>query len=450
MTRLRSGSATDVGRVRSSNEDWKLENETLFAVADGLGGHVGGEVASRTAVEVLKETFFQLGWSTASLTSAVREANHAVFERSRQEPALRGMGTTLTVLAVVDEEGDQLAVAHVGDSRAYLFRGGQLTQLTEDHSLVEEMIRSGELSSEDAALHPHRHVVTRALGIEPEVDVDVRHLAPKTGDRVLLCSDGLINEVEETDIAAALARTRSPAQAATELVGAARAHGGNDNITVVIVDILDDTTTGPRADPASTLAEPAGVKGGPFRRRTTDDGGRGDEPAGPLAHAGSSVSTLARPADAPAPVARPRPERPGELPRPTVAYPRPPRRLTFRVVGFFVLLLAVLAAGVLAVWWYANNSYYVGLANNQVVIYQGRMGGLLWFKPHVVERTSLAAGQVPADRISDVRAGMNEPSLTAARRYISNLEAERQALSGSASQATTTTTAPATTTSGAG
>jgi protein phosphatase len=448
VTTLRSGSATDVGRVRSSNEDWKLENETLFAVADGLGGHVGGEIASRTAVEALKEAFFQRGWSIASLTEAVREANHAVFERSRKEPALRGMGTTLTVLALVDEEEGQLAVAHVGDSRAYLFRGGQLTQLTEDHSLVEEMIRSGELSSEDAALHPHRHVVTRALGIEPEVDADVRHLSPKPGDRVLLCSDGLINEVEETEIAAALSRTPDPGQTATELVREARAHGGNDNITVVVVDVLD-TTTGTRAGATGTVAEPAVVESAP-RRRTPTDGRRGEAPAGPSAEASSSVSTLARPVDSSPPiVVRPRPERADEIPRSTPSPPRPPRRITLRVVGFVVLLLAVLATGVLAVWWYANSSYYVGLANNRVVIYQGRVGGLLWFKPHMVEQTALQASEVPADRVSDVRAGMGEPSLSAARRYVSNLEAEHQALSGPAGPASTTTTAPTTTTSGA-
>lgn len=449
MTTLRSGSATDVGRVRSSNEDWKLENETLFAVADGLGGHVGGEIASRTAVEVLKEAFFQRGSSTASLTQAVREANHAVFERSRTEPALRGMGTTLTVLALVDEEDDQLAVAHVGDSRAYLFRAGQLTQLTEDHSLVEEMIRSGELRSEDAALHPHRHVVTRALGIEPEVDADVRHLSPRAGDRVLLCSDGLINEVEEAEIAAALARTPDPAQTATELVSEARAHGGNDNITVVIVDVLD-AATGARAGATSTVAEPAVAKSSP-RRQAPADARRGEASAGPSANATSSVSTLARPVDSsPRIVARPRPDRPDETPGSTLSPPRLPRRITLRVLGFIVLLLAVLAAGVLAVWWYAKSSYYVGLASNRVAIYQGRVGGLLWFKPHVVQRTSLPVSEVPAERVSDVRAGMGEPSLAAARRYVSNLRAEHQSLSGSAGSASTTTTVPTTTTSGAG
>jgi protein phosphatase len=438
-----------VGRVRSSNEDWALESGTLFAVADGLGGHVGGEVASRTAVEVLRETFFQLGSSTASLTRAVQQANQMVWERSHKEPGLRGMGTTLTVLALVNEEGEQLAVAHVGDSRAYLFREGQLTQLTHDHSLVEEMIRSGELTTEDAALHPHRHVVTRALGIESEVDVDVCLLPPRPGDRVLLCSDGLINEVEEQEIGASLAHISAPGQAAAELVRSARAHGGNDNITVVVVDVCDDAMTGPRPGGAAALADSVAPQSAP---RAED--APGGEPDGRASHTTSNVSTLAPPADQPAATFVPSmPERLWEPPAPSVAAERQVRRITFRVVAFLVLLLVVLGAGVLAVWWYANSSYFVGLSRNRVVIYQGRTGGLLWFKPHVVQQTALTASEVPADRISNVRAGMGEPSLIAARRYVSNLEAERQALAGSAGPATAspaTTTTPATTTSGAG
>jgi protein phosphatase len=416
----------------------------LFAVADGLGGHVGGEVASRTAVEVLRETFFQMGPSTSSLTRAVQQANEMVWERSHKEPGLRGMGTTLTVLALVSEEGEQLAVAHVGDSRAYLFREGQLTQLTHDHSLVEEMIRSGELTTEDAALHPHRHVVTRALGIEPVVDVDVRLLPPRPGDRVLLCSDGLINEIEEEEIAVALARISAPGQVAAELVRSARAHGGNDNITVVVVDVCDDTKTGPRPGRAATLAEPAA----PQSALPPEAPGGGRD--GHASHAAGNVSTLAPPADPLAVVvAPPLPEPLWEPPTPSVAMERPVRRITLRVVAFLVLLLVVLGAGVLAVWWYANDSYYVGLSGNRVVIYQGRTGGLLWFKPHVAQQTAITAGEVPADRIANVQAGMGEPSLTAARRYVANLKAERRALS---SPATTTTTSPATTTttSGAG
>jgi PPM family protein phosphatase len=442
VTTLRSGSATDVGRVRSSNEDWALENGTLFAVADGLGGHVGGEVASRTAVEVLRQTFFQQGFSTESLTGAVQQANRAVWDRSRQEPGLRGMGTTLTALALLNEEGEQLAVAHVGDSRAYLFRDGRLTQLTHDHSLVEEMVRSGELTTEDAAMHPQRHVVTRALGIESEVDVDVRHLAPLPRDRVLLCSDGLINEIDEQEIAVALARNSGPKQVATELVSSARAHGGNDNITVVVVDVIDDTDR--RASPVATLAEPVGAEASP-----PAGGGRD----GPVAGAGGNVSTLAPPANEPAViVAPPLPEQPREHPVPVVAV-APARRLTLRVVGFLVLLLAVLGVAVLAVWWYANSSYFVGLSGNRVVIYQGRTGGLLWFKPHIVQRTALTTSEVPADRIANVQAGMGEPSLTAARHYVSNLEAEHRAFTGASppsSQASPATTSPATTTTTGG
>lgn len=172
-----------------------------------------------------------------------------------------------------------------------------------------------------------------------------------------------------------------------------------------------------------------------------------------MAGAGGSVSTLAPPANQPAAiVAPPLADQPRELPVPVVAV-APTRRLTLRVVGFLVLLLAVLAVAVLAVWWYANSSYFVGLSGNRVVIYQGRTGGLLWFKPHVVQRTALTASEVPADRIANVQAGMGEPSLTAARRYVSNLEAERRALTGASppsSQASSATTSPTTTTTTGG
>jgi protein phosphatase len=176
---------------------------------------------------------------------------------------------------------------------------------------------------------------------------------------------------------------------------------------------------------------------------------------GRASHATGNVSTLAPPADQVAAiVVAPLPGPLWEPPAPSVARERPVRRITLRVVAFLVLLLVVLGVAVLAVWWYANRSYYVGLSHNRVVIYQGRTGGLLWFKPHVAQPTALTASEVPADRISNVRAGMSEPSLTAARRYVSNLEAERRALAGSAGAAAaspaTTTTTTTTTTSGAG
>jgi serine/threonine protein phosphatase PrpC len=453
VTLLRSGSATDVGRVRPVNEDRLLETGTLFAVADGMGGHAGGEIASRTAVETLQEGFFELDRSTASLVQAVQRANQAVWQRSRQEPGLRGMGTTLTALALVSDGGDQLAVANVGDSRAYLFRNDRLTQLTHDHSLVEEMVRSGELSTADAASHPQRHVLTRALGVEPDVDVDVRHVPPLAGDRVLLCSDGLVNEVDEVEIAAALSRPDDPRQVAAELVRAARAHGGSDNITAVVIDVVDEASPASTSAPAATSAgslEGLGATTG--RTGGAGSGGRA-RMAGPDKEASRAVSTLDPPKDLGphAVAARHRRLEKERAPAVSVAA-SPTRRLTLRVAVFVVLLLAILAVAAGAVWWYASSSYFVGLAGNRVVIYQGRVGGLLWFKPHLVERTPLTVSEVPPDRISDVRSGMGEPSLAAARHYVSNLEAERRALAATspaaapagspATSSSTSTTAP--------
>src|SRR5437016_113420 len=226
--------------VRTTNQDRAFEGDGLYAVADGMGGHVGGETAAQTAIEAFQTTF--AGHPSADgLADAVRQANHAVWERARAQADLRGMGTTLTALALVTVDGRQdLTVVNVGDSRAYLYQEGVLSQLTADHSLVEEMVRSGELSAEEAAVHPQRHILTRALGIEPDVEVDVSHVPPHAGDRILLCSDGLINEVGDDEIASILGRHPDPEAAAQALVAEARDAGGNDNITVVVVDIVED------------------------------------------------------------------------------------------------------------------------------------------------------------------------------------------------------------------
>ncbi len=207
MSELRAGSATDVGRVRSVNQDMVLDRPNLYAVADGMGGHAGGEVAARLAVETLEAAFGR--WPTSvGLREAVEEANVAVWRESQVHPDLHGMGTTLTALAVVDESGGQatLALANVGDSRAYLFSRGALTQITFDHSLAEERVRLGEMTEAEAAVHPQRHILTRALGVSADVQVDVWELGAPRGTRVLLCSDGLSNEVGPEEIAAILER----------------------------------------------------------------------------------------------------------------------------------------------------------------------------------------------------------------------------------------------------
>ncbi len=239
MTVLRSGSASDVGRVRSINQDMALEEPNLFAVADGMGGHQGGEVAARVAIEALRSSFARDA-SLDGLHQAFSAANAAIWRQSRDQSDLRGMGTTLTALALAagPDGRDVLALANVGDSRAYLYSGGQLTQVTADHSLAEEKVRHGELTEAEAAVHPHRHILTRALGVATDVEIDLWELHLRSGDRLLLCSDGLTNEVGPEELTRVLGSVKDPKQAARRLVLTANEHGGHDNITVLVVDVL--------------------------------------------------------------------------------------------------------------------------------------------------------------------------------------------------------------------
>ncbi|MGH9286541.1 MAG: Stp1/IreP family PP2C-type Ser/Thr phosphatase, partial [Acidimicrobiales bacterium] len=260
MTTLRWGAVTDVGRRRTINQDRVLETGVVFAVADGVGGHNAGEVASLTAVEALRAAYTRSG-GRADLIEAVREANRAVWARAGEVRELRGMGTTLTAIALVESsDGDLLEVANVGDSRAYLFRDGEITQITVDHSMVEELRRRGEITDDEAAVHPDRHVITRVLGMGPEVEPDLDQLVPYRGDRLVLCSDGLSNEVLDREIAAVLRRLADPREVARELVRTANARGGNDNISVVVIDVVDDDD---RAGVASAqMARAAGASRG--------------------------------------------------------------------------------------------------------------------------------------------------------------------------------------------
>jgi protein phosphatase len=229
--RARIGEATDIGLVRERNEDGYLVRPPLFAVADGMGGHRGGEVASRLALETLERP------GDAPLAERVREANRVVYERSMLDRSVAGMGTTLTAAVL---EGDRLRLAHVGDSRAYLLREGRLERLTEDHTMVHQMVRQGRLTEEEAAWHPYRSVLTRALGTEPDVPVDEAVVQVRPGDRVLLCTDGLTSMVEEARIGEVLRTTPDPQEAADRLVEAAIAAGGLDNVTVVVLDLEED------------------------------------------------------------------------------------------------------------------------------------------------------------------------------------------------------------------
>ncbi len=228
--KITAGVATDIGRVRDGNEDSYLSQEPLFAVADGMGGHKGGEVASQLALDTLESGFRM----ESGLAEQIRGANAAVFERSRADTAVQGMGTTLTAVVLHDMAA---TFAHVGDSRAYLLRAGDLRRLTEDHTLVNRLVRSGEITEAEAEVHPHRSVLTRALGTDPGVEVDEFTVTLTDGDRLLLCSDGLTGMVTEEQIAAILGAAPDPQDAADRLVRAANRAGGVDNITVVVLDV---------------------------------------------------------------------------------------------------------------------------------------------------------------------------------------------------------------------
>jgi PPM family protein phosphatase len=310
------------------------------------------------------------------------------------------MATTMT--AVVVAGGSQLLVGHVGDSRAYLMHEGILTRITDDHSLVEELVREGRLTAEQAESHPRRNIVTRAVGIDAEVEVDLYTIEVASGDRVVLCSDGLTTMVRERDIERLARNEPDPQRAAELLVDAANRAGGEDNTSIVILDVLE---VAPAVVPdPDALVEAAEAK--PTYR----------EPM--------------RPAPEPEPAPPPR--------VPTASWGS-------RIRGtllLFVPLILVLAIAVGGVGFYARRSYYVGFAANRVVIYKGVPGGVLGWNPTVERRTSLTAGVLTQIDRQRVAAGSGRGSLEDARQFVSNLQAHVNATS----TTTTTTTRPRTST----
>lgn len=395
MTQLRWGSATDIGKVREANQDSLLVADTLFAVADGMGGHQGGEVASAMALDVLGSSFADAR-SRSALLEAVRRANAKVWDKAQLDTQLHGMGTTITAMAWVtdddkavddgaastspstngDHHGSHLAIVHVGDSRAYLMRDGDLRQITNDHSFVEEMVRAGEITADEALTHPKRNIVTRALGVEPTVDADLVEVTPQVGDRILLCSDGLTREVTDDQIGAVLRRLRNPDDAARELLERANANGGHDNITIVLVDVEDGDPEPQRAGLAtSTGASPASGK----KRRK-----------------GAKGSTNATSSSKAAP-------------------------FTARTLLFSLAVLALIGIGVGSVVWYARASHFVRLEGEQVVIYRGRPEPVLWFEPTITARTNVSTAQVLPSRLAALRAGVTQESFEGANDYVRNL-----------------------------
>ncbi len=436
-TALRWGGATHVGRVRTLNEDHFVArpDENLWVVADGMGGHNGGEIASEIASETVGRAFVHR--SIEGLIEAVVSANSAVYDAGVEDPELTGMGTTVVALAVVDHESAEvLAIANVGDSRCYRYAEGELDQVTTDHSLVAEMVREGSLSPEEAAVHPQRNIVTRVLGVHDEVPVDVFAVDPYPGDRYVLCSDGLFNEVPERGIAGVLRTIDDPNEAAEELVHLAVDGGGRDNVTVVVVDVLED---GGRATEASAALAGEARSGSPHTRPEPSPAYAADEPSWRRLRRESDTAEIDR-VDVDDDVPPDAKRRRGRRARHT-AEPKA-RRVTWRVLLFVLLVVALVAGVVATIQWYGTSAYFVGFDGDQVAIYKGRPGGVLWIDPELVDVTGLARDDVPDARLADIDEGVEQGSLSDARRYVANVTEQAQELA----PPTTTTTAPATST----
>ncbi|MCL5736853.1 MAG: Stp1/IreP family PP2C-type Ser/Thr phosphatase [Actinobacteria bacterium] len=358
--RLRSGVASSVGLVRHVNEDSYLVHNGLYVVCDGMGGARAGEVASEMACRALSAVD-PVSSGPAELTEAVKEANRAIVERSMDEARLRGMGTTLTAAMVRDES---LILAHVGDSRAYLFHAGKLTQLTEDHSWVAEMMRRGELTPLEAAIHPHRSIITKALGTEAELEPDVITVSFGRGDRVILCSDGLTGMVSDADIARIVGREEEPEITASLLVQAALAGGGEDNVTVVVVKGVADPE-GLEPDehlPPEPIFGPAD-RGLPATEKGVISALKGRHPAAAVR------------------------ERLGGK-RPSSDGARRWSRRRWIVLAVVVVLVIVIAIAAFSV---VNSAiYYVGTSDGVVALFRGLPGSILGLSlSHVIEQGSI-------------------------------------------------------------
>ncbi|MFT5531658.1 MAG: serine/threonine protein phosphatase PrpC [Candidatus Poriferisodalaceae bacterium] len=497
--RLAWGGATDSGRVRTSNQDAMFADRSLFMVADGMGGHQGGEVAANMTVRTVAGAPHD---SEAALVSAIEAANKAVNDAAVARAELHGMGTTATAIAVVSTaNGPRFALANVGDSRIYRFRGDTLHQLTFDHSYVAELMRRGDLTEEEAATHPYRNMLTRAVGVHAAVEIDHWELEPEPGDRYLLCSDGITNEISDEIMQQTLSRRQSAADAASELVGTANEMGGRDNSTVVIVDVMLAGADGTIIDPAAVavpppepaapaasefattfqIAETATDANTPHTADPDTDDLEADspepngsdlweaDPATDLSETAApepvvptpqpltgSEPTITQPVINVAPdpaatptlpmsfvVEEPTQESTGDSVSGTAAADAVRRmanerdeeaddddqvwivqsvEVTTRAVAVFLGLVLVLVGFFLAAGWYARSSYHVGIAGDEVAIFQGKVGGLLWFDPTLERRTGILVDELQPEDLSQLSAGHETASLDGALGFVDELE----------------------------
>jgi protein phosphatase len=361
--------------------------EPVFVVADGMGGHLAGDVASQIAVDVITEETDRGDGDKDALVQAIKRANAEIFEKSQNDANLSGMGTTCTMVFVA---GSEARVAHVGDSRAYLLRDGALTQLTDDHTLVNRMVKEGRLRPEDAERHPQRSIITRALGVDANVKVDYRTLDLKPGDRLLLCSDGLTSMISAGSIQRVLGEATDPETAADDLVRLANDAGGEDNITVVIIDFTSSRGNGsaPVATATRTSTPVARSPGDPVR-----------------------IDTSAPPGL-----------------EPVRAY-QPPREWPKRLLAWVLSIALVLAGLYFGVNFFLDRAWFVGANDDgMVAIYQGipeEVAGL--DLKEELNATSVKLDDLPEFLREDVEAGIKVDSEDEARAKVRDLQERVQA-----------------------
>ncbi|HEU5034700.1 MAG TPA: Stp1/IreP family PP2C-type Ser/Thr phosphatase [Mycobacteriales bacterium] len=406
---LRYAARSDVGLLREGNEDSMYAGPRLLAVADGMGGHAAGEVASRVVIETIAglDTQPPGGDQQAALQQAVQTANGYLRDMVAADAALEGMGTTLTALLWVDQ---QLTLAHIGDSRAYLFRDGALQLLTHDHTLVQNLIDEGRISPDEASTHPQRSWITRALDGRSEVDLDLSDRDPRAGDRYLICSDGLSSYVSEDTMAEALAAP-DPQLACDQLVELALRAGGPDNITCIVADLTE------AGDP-----DEQPIVGG----AAADDAVGTRAPDSPAARA-AAIGGRAEPASTAAAPATPPPA--GDVddhaPAPTDNESSGGSRRVALVLGAAVLVVLL---GVLGTFLYIRTQYYVGVADGApatVGVYRGVTGSVLGIDlSRLADRSNLPVQALPDYERPRVSAGIPAASHDDARRIVAKLRQE--------------------------
>jgi PPM family protein phosphatase len=425
---LRYAVRSDVGLLREGNEDSAYAGPRLLAVADGMGGHAAGEVASAVAISALARLDENLPGADLleALSAAVRGANQTLHEMVADNPALDGMGTTLTAMLW---SPPKLALCHIGDSRAYLLRDGELYQITHDHTLVQKLQDEGRISPDEAATHPQRSLILRALDGRTEAEPDLSLREAVAGDRYLLCSDGLSSVVSAETLHRTLTVVGQPDQAVIQLVELANRGGGPDNITCIVADVVDSASSRLTLTDVPVLAGAA--SNGRSQQATLP---RPDTPAG---RANALTRTTAQgtltgmnPVDAgngrQATTDRDSGEDEEDDEEDDRAGLRSRRRWPI-VTGLLVVLLAVVVGAGFAAWNYAQNQYYVAADRGRVVIFRGLNEKVAGFSlSSVFQRTGIALAEVPQDYRARVAATITASSLPDARSIVGRISQEVQ------------------------